>query len=104
MASSRQIMEVDMFTKPPKETSGNKPKPLTAMFIPGLGYCWWIHTSAFSGIIPVKGIHGIIENQDGEMVTIRYEGDRKISLRMRMEDIFAEIKRFDDEQGAVVVC
>lgn len=75
--------------------SDNKPKQLTAMFIPGLGHCWWIHTSAFSGIIPTKEIQAIIENQEGNMVTIRYEENRKITLRMKMEDIFEEINRFN---------
>ena len=72
----------------------HKPKPLTVMYIPGMGLCWRIRTINFSGIIPVDKIQSIVEIQDDDAVMIRYENERKINVRMRIEDILREIESY----------
>ena len=82
----------------PVPLSINKPKPLTiVLHTAGLGVCWWVRTSTYSCLIPAHEIKRIIEDNAEGTVIIAFNENKKVTLKMTMNDIFKEMQRFYEE-------
>lgn len=76
----------------------HKPKPLTiVLHTAGLGVCWWVRTSTYSCLIPAHEIKRIVEDNGEGTVIISFNENKKVALKMTMDDIFKEMQRFYEE-------